>query len=354
MPIYEFGQDSIVQIVETTFAKAGQYERRDLQRLLRKQPEVIHPDILIISEEFSEWEDSKRRIDLLGIDRDAKLVVIELKRTEDGGHMEMQAIRYAAMVSTMTFDQVTTAFERYLTRDKKDSQYARRTILHHLEWVEPDDQSFAQDVRIILVSADFSKELTASVIWLNKNGLDIKCIRLKPHEFEGRIVVDVQQIIPLPELKDVEAKFREKAEKERDARTSGKDNTKFDVWIDGKVNESLSKKAAIILICKVICEKGVDPNNDKLRQFIKAYEVVGAVDSAAEFKRIASEQQLSLGLNKFDPERWYCRDGELVQANGKTYAFFNQWPRDKWLKAMNFLKEEFSSFKIDFKPEADR
>jgi hypothetical protein len=31
---------------------------------------------------------------------------MELKRTEDGGHMELQVIRYAAMVSKMTFDKV--------------------------------------------------------------------------------------------------------------------------------------------------------------------------------------------------------------------------------------------------------
>lgn len=36
---------------------------------------------MVIAEEFGEWEDSKRRIDLLGLDREANLVVIELKRT---------------------------------------------------------------------------------------------------------------------------------------------------------------------------------------------------------------------------------------------------------------------------------
>jgi len=61
---------------------------------------------LVVSEEFGDWEDSRRRIDLLGIDKAANLVVIELKRTEDGGHMELQAIRYAAMVSKMTFDRL--------------------------------------------------------------------------------------------------------------------------------------------------------------------------------------------------------------------------------------------------------
>ena len=52
---------------------------------------------LVISEEFSDWEDSKKRIDLLGIDSDANLVIIELKRTEDGSYMDLQAIRYAAI-----------------------------------------------------------------------------------------------------------------------------------------------------------------------------------------------------------------------------------------------------------------
>ena len=59
-------------------------ERRDLQRLLRENVEVIAPDTLVIAEEFGDWEDSRRRIDLLAIDRSANLVVIELKRTEDG------------------------------------------------------------------------------------------------------------------------------------------------------------------------------------------------------------------------------------------------------------------------------
>ena len=37
----------------------------------------------MIAEEFGEWEDCRRRIDLLGIDKGANLVVIELKRDEE-------------------------------------------------------------------------------------------------------------------------------------------------------------------------------------------------------------------------------------------------------------------------------
>ena len=105
MAIYQITDDKLVPSAEITFAQIGIKERADLQRILKNQIEIISPETLVISEEFGDWEDSKRRIDLLGIDKSANLIVIELKRTEDGGHMELQAIRYAAMVSAMTFER---------------------------------------------------------------------------------------------------------------------------------------------------------------------------------------------------------------------------------------------------------
>lgn len=95
MAIYEVASDGIREIAGTSFSAAATCERGDLQRLLRKQIGIVSPDTLVVAEDFGEWEDSRRGIDLLGVDKDANLVVIELKRSEDGGHMEFQAIRYA-------------------------------------------------------------------------------------------------------------------------------------------------------------------------------------------------------------------------------------------------------------------
>ena len=127
MPIYEFAETDIFRLDETTFNLAGLQERRDLQRLLREHIEVIAPNSLVIAEEFGDWDESRRRIDLLAIDKEANLVVIELKRTEDGGHMELQSIRYASMVSTMTFDQAANAFGQYLKQIGKDDGLAAMT-----------------------------------------------------------------------------------------------------------------------------------------------------------------------------------------------------------------------------------
>lgn len=214
MSLYEITSESLKPVPQTTFDQAGLRERADLQRLLRKQIDVILPETLIIAEEFGEWEESKRRIDLLGLDKKANLVVIELKRTEDGGHMELQAIRYAAMVSKMTFERAVGIYERYLERDGSKAD-ARAAILEFLQREEPNEDDFAQSVRIVLVSANFSKEVTTAVLWLNEHDLDIRCIRLTPYNDSGRVFVVAQQIIPLPEATEYQIQMKEKEQSER-------------------------------------------------------------------------------------------------------------------------------------------
>jgi hypothetical protein len=223
MALYEITAENLRPIDETSFDLTGLRERYDLQRLLRGQIEVIAPNTLVVAEEFGEWEESKRRIDLLGLDRDANLVVIELKRTDDGGHMELQAVRYAAMVSAMTFDKVVDTFQRYLTRHGKNED-ARLIILDFLKWDEPHEELFAREVKILLASANFSKELTTAVMWLNKLELDIRCVRVIPYQDNGRVLIDVQQVIPLPEAGDYQIQIREKEHKGRQER--GEHNTR--------------------------------------------------------------------------------------------------------------------------------
>lgn len=113
MTIYIFEENNLKPIETTTFVEAEILERSHLQQAIKSNISVIASDCLVIAEEYSEWDGSKKRIDLLAIDKNANLVVIELKRTETGDHMELQAIRYASMVSTMTLDLAADIFSRY-------------------------------------------------------------------------------------------------------------------------------------------------------------------------------------------------------------------------------------------------
>lgn len=148
MPLYELTSNAFRPIDRTSFAELRIRERDDLQRILRSQINVLndaldessngldpHNDgLLVLAEEFGDWEDSQRRIDLLAIDLEANLVVIELKRTVDGGHMELQAIRYAAMVSRMPFERAEQIHASYLQRIGEPQSEARERILNFLDW----------------------------------------------------------------------------------------------------------------------------------------------------------------------------------------------------------------------------
>ncbi len=220
MALYEIQADKLSAVPTTTFAVEAILERKHLQKMLRADTSPLGEELLVLDEEYGNWEDSSRRIDLLCLDKDATLVVVEIKRTEDGGHIELQAIRYAAMVSSMTLDQAVAARAKSLGGDPAEAEVAaRNTVTEFLGLDSIEDTELVDDVRIILVSADFSTEITTSVMWLNKRGLDIRCIRLCPYNMNGKVLVDATQIIPLPEAAEYEVKLREQTKETKKLRT---------------------------------------------------------------------------------------------------------------------------------------
>src|SRR5258708_37076859 len=112
--LFDMTDGSLSLVPATTFAAEGVLERLHLERALRTHIQILGDGLLVVAEEFGDFQDARRRIDLLCVNHEARLVVVELKRTDDGGHMELQALRYAAMVSTMTLDQLAEIYQRHL------------------------------------------------------------------------------------------------------------------------------------------------------------------------------------------------------------------------------------------------
>ncbi len=221
MPLYRWNPDNLEPVPATTF-ESEQILEEKLRTLLRDQPEVLEEGLFIIAEEFSNWQDSGRSIDLLALDGEGNLVVIELKRTQTGDHSELQAIRYAAMAANMTLEDIVDAHQAYLRRRGVEED-ARGRVLNHLGVEEePDAEIHTDRPRIILASAGFSTELTTSVLWLRGGAMDISCIKLQLFQSGDGLLFDSSQVIPLPEASDYLVKVRKWEEMERQPRrTSG-------------------------------------------------------------------------------------------------------------------------------------
>lgn len=259
MPLFEIGDSFLEAVPSTSFSAEQLLERGDLQRLLRARIGAIDEGILIVSEEFGAFEDARRRIDLLGVDHDGHLVVIELKRTDDGGHLELQALRYSAMVSAITFDDLAEHYGLYLSRIAPGKQHEARSGL--AEWLNDaggEEAVLSREVRLVLVSGGFGREITTTVLWLNDvYGLDISCIRLTPYRVGERLLVDVQQVIPLPEASEFTVQLRRRETQARAAREGGPDWTPYIIITPDGTSPPRRKRHAILAMVTALHQGGV-------------------------------------------------------------------------------------------------
>lgn len=333
MALFHISNDQLVPVSKTLFESEAMRERQDIQRLVKNHIAVLGNDLLVIAEEFGEFEDSRRRIDLLAVDKQANLVVIELKRTSDGGHMELQAIRYAAMIANMTWDNAVNTFERYLN----GALNAEQELLQFLEWDEPRQDEFGMEVRIILAAADFSKEITTSVLWLNQMELDITCIRLNLYKLNNELILNAEQIIPLPETESYQIELREKRRDARVAKQSDKDRSTYTLTINNEIYATGFKKSDIGL--KAVCALN---DNDLIDA--PAFEFLRA-DKSSSFLLLKTLAEMTDTEKNYGKYR-FRQKPELI-FSGKDYYVARNWSVGNIQTFINSMQQRFPQLKIN-------
>jgi hypothetical protein len=322
VPLFEMTPETLVEVPSTSFAAAQVLERADLQRLLRARIDTIVDGVLVVAEEFGAFADSRRRIDLLGVDREGRLVVIELKRTNDGGHLELQALRYAAMVSVMTFDDLAEHYEHFLARtDPGSAEEARTRLADWLEDVGGEDAVLSREVRLVLVAAGFDREITTTVLWLTDvYGLDIRCVRLTPYQVDNRLLLDVQQVVPLPEASELTVQLRRRQTAARAVTTDSRDWTPYRITTPAGSTEPLRKRRAVLAMVTALHQAGVpaDQLSDVLprSRFLPVDGVLTGEDLAQAFTARYTASTKRLG-------RWFL--DTPLHDDGRTWVLSKMW-----------------------------
>ena len=187
-------KDSI-KAKEVEFSNLGLQERQDIQEWVVANPEILGDDLLIVAKEFSDFDRTSERLDLLAIDRDGKLVIIELKRDHNGADAHWQAIKYASYLRHATHEDVLRMLATY---ERVSEAEAEGKILEHVETGSLENLN--DDQRIILASHRFAPEVTSAVLWLNDKAQDenlITCIQLIPYQDGDVLYVQTNTIIPV-------------------------------------------------------------------------------------------------------------------------------------------------------------
>lgn len=189
------GLKQLVKLSPRSFGELGVLERFDLEEWVEKSPDILGEELLVIAKEFT--LPSGIRLDLLAIDKQANLVIIELKRGESGRDAEWQATKYASYCSNFLAEDILSCYTQYLGSDEGEAE------LKIEEFIDEEMEKLNDGQRIILVAKEFHSDVVSAVLWLREYGVDIKCIRLRPYvDEDGDLFITPDVIIPLPEAQD--------------------------------------------------------------------------------------------------------------------------------------------------------
>ena len=196
-------ENRLVRLEKRRFNDLNLQERPHLQEWLVQTPEALGEELLVIQKEFDGFADTRERLDLLALDKEGRLVVIENKLDDSGRDVVWQALKYVAYCSSLKKAEIVEIYQKYLDR-WLDGQNAVANLCEFLDIEDLDDTvlNAGNDQRLILVAANFRKEVTATVLWLIGHGVQAQCFRVLPYSFGEELLIDLQQIIPTPEAAD--------------------------------------------------------------------------------------------------------------------------------------------------------
>ena len=329
MSVYAFNvQDKILASLQRlSLESLGIRETRDLQESIAKNIRVLGEDLLVLGVEVNLWENSRRRIDILCIDFDGRPVVVELKRGNTD-ESDLQALRYASLISTTKMDDLIRARSRYLpgTGDVDAAiAAAYRDVITHCNsddepvpiTIESLNEKTTKNSRIILLAEDFSAELATTVRWLSENhGVDICLMNFKSYQANGMTLLDIQQIFPVPNTDQYQIRRREEAEHQR-AAVSAKDYTRYD--FNGKVG--LAKNRLVLEVVKWYQVK----NPRTIWADIKKVFPDQLQGGSGGVVREIGEAQQRQGT---DEVMRYFFDSPLTSDDGTEYVVSRMWGKD--------------------------
>lgn len=197
-----------------SFSELGFTERKHLQEWLANQPDALGEELLIIQKEFDGFDDTRERLDLLALDKAGNLVIIENKLDDSGRDVVWQALKYASYCASLTRAQIVDIYQQYLNRyesappsegEAGKFMDAASRICEFLDAPDLDEVKLntGNSQRLMLVAANFRKEVTSTALWLLQQGLNVQCFKVTPYALGEQLLINIDQIIPPPEAKEL-------------------------------------------------------------------------------------------------------------------------------------------------------
>lgn len=359
-------ENRITKIEEKSFSELGFSERKHLQAWLAKNPKSLcsdeqNDDIIIIQEEFDGFNDTKERLDLLGIDKQGNLVIIENKLDDTGRDVTWQVLKYASYCSTLSKEQIKRIYQEYL--DKQGNGEIAEEILKDFFGKADFEEiplNIGQTQRIVMVAANFRKEVTSLVLWLLNFKMKIQCFKVTPFKLNEQLLLNIEQIIPLKEAENYVISMAEKTQEELHSQEELKNRHYLRIEFWTKFIKEMNKKSHSF--------QNISPSKDNwlgtgsgvsgvgfnvvISNYYARTEVYMSRSVKEENKLIFDElfKQKETLETKFGKElEWERLDEKKaarIKSELKDVDYFN---KNDWDKMIDFMIEAYEKIESTFK-----
>ncbi|RYE59528.1 MAG: DUF4268 domain-containing protein [Sphingobacteriales bacterium] len=232
MYLIDTDSNRIQNLTKKTFNELGFKERQHLQEWIANKPEALGEELLIIQKEFNGFNDTNERLDLLALDKEGNLVIIENKLDDTGKDVTWQVLKYASYCSTLSKEQIKNIYQAYLDKiGLGDVATEKLSSFYTQEYDEiPINKGNTQ--RMVLVAANFRKEVTSTVLWLMNYKLRIQCFKATPFSLGSQLFLTLEQIIPTKDTEDFIISMAGKTQDEITTQENLKSrhHLRFDFW----------------------------------------------------------------------------------------------------------------------------
>ena len=349
----------ITAIKPKKFSDLGLKERENLQEWLEHNTEAFGEEFLFIQKEFDGFDDTRERLDLLALDKNGNIVVIENKLDDSGRDVTWQVLKYASYCSSLTKQQIRNIYQEYLDKNNiKES--SENNIAEFLDVEDFEEAQLNQTQRIILVSGDYRKEVTSTVLWLLTNyNLKIQCFKATPYSFGEQMFLNIEQIIPVKEAEDYTIRMAEKAQEEQSTQNElkGRYKLRLEFWSEllHKYN-SRSHLFANISPSKdnwISAGSGVSGVgfNFVISKSYARTEVYMSRSDRDENKLIFDElhKQKDIIEQKTGSLEWQRLDDKKASRIKQELTGVNMFDKEDWERMMDFLMESMPKVEEAFK-----
>ena len=345
-------KNRIEKIKQVTFSELGFKERGHLQEWLEANPEALGEDFLIIQKEFSGFNDTNERLDLLALDKKGNAVIIENKLDDTGRDVTWQALKYASYCSTLTKEQIRNIFQQYLDK-RGQSEEATNKLSEFFNNAEYEELTIniSQSQRIILVAGSFRKEVTSTVLWLLNFKIKMQCFKALPFALGEQLFLTVEQIIPTKDAEDYTISMVDKAQEDLSTQEELKERHHLRLEFWSKLLPKIKGKATIFQNSSPSKDHWLSSGGTGISglsyNFLVTKSYVG-VELAITKSDTQANKQVFDELKKFEPEitndfgdtlSWERLDNKKMCRVAFSLQGVNLNHKDEWDKMMEFLTD---------------